>query len=118
MQLRKLKVHISWFFLMVLSLGLADFSLHALTHEHAQSHESYHSVCEHDSKIETGATTIFNAEQECLRCGQFLVHTAWAVADLVSVQLLDYFETLVVFSHYQLISNKLPSAFLRGPPEA
>ena len=118
MQLRRLKVLISWFFLMVLASGMADFSLHALIHKHAQSHESNHSLCANDLEIQAGVSTILNSEQECLRCGQFLVHTAWAVANLVSVQTLNYSELPVVYSYCKLISNKLPSVFLRGPPEA
>ena len=118
MHLRKVKVLISWFFLMVLALGMADFSLHSLSHNHAEAHDSFHYDCERVSEVQFGASKIFNPEQECLRCGQFLVHASWAVADLVSVLSPDYKGVSVVNSHHQLISNKLISLFLRGPPRA
>ena len=103
---------------MVLALGMADFSLHSLSHKHADAHDSYHLEHEHAFKTPAGVTKIFQAEQECLRCGQFLAHTFWAVADLVHVYSLEYAQTAVLFFNSQLISNKLPSFFLRGPPKA
>lgn len=99
-------------------MGMADFSLHALTHKHAQVHESDHAACTHDIEIQAEASTIFSAEQECLRCGQFVIHTAWAVADLGAAPLLETCESYPAFSYCLLISNKLATVSLRGPPEA
>ena len=118
MELRKLKVHISWFFLMIFALGMADFSLHSLSHKHTEDHDSYHSQCASVSIVPAESSKIFTAEQECLRCGQFLVHTTWAIADLVSVLSPEDRNVKLTQFHYHLISNKLPSFFLRGPPKA
>lgn len=117
MQLRKLKGIISWFFVALLTLGMADFSLHALSHKHAQSHQLEHADCTHGGEHQDGVQTIFSAEEDCLICGHFVIHTMAAVADLGTLPSHDLSATKVLFTDNQLISNKLPSFFLRGPPE-
>jgi len=116
MQLRKLKGILSWFFISLLAVGMADFSLHVLTHEHAQSHQLEHVDCDHVTGIQKGAKTISASEKECVICGHFVMHTVSAVTDLADVPETLFSAITVSFPTYQLISNKLPSAFLRGPP--
>src|SRR5690606_26779252 len=102
MQLRKLKVIISWFFISLLALGMADFSLHALTHEHAQSHQLEHIDCDHVTGIQKGAKTISASEKECVICGHFVIHTVSVVADLEAVPLPGFSDIPVAFPTYQL----------------
>jgi len=99
-------------------LGMADFSLHSLAHSHhnvAQVHTSHGVDCQFTDESQD-AFQINESTDECLRCGQFIIHNAFAVSDLFSVQTEQYtvFQNVILLT--KLISIQVPSAFLRGPP--
>jgi hypothetical protein len=88
---RSFNKHVSFFFLAMMALALAENAVHslfhaleheALTHQHQHFHDGHYHEYPADLTLPSDLQVEDNQEESCLRCDQFIAHQVWCGMEL------------------------------------